>query len=70
MSTKKGPYRKLVRVEMLEDYSRLKKGNVIEVHPVMAKRLEALSVAKKTIKELSKPQQLPSANINSESKVN
>lgn len=63
MSTKKGPYRKLVKIEMLEDYSRLSKGNVIEVHPVMAKRLEALNVAKKTTKELSNPQTLPSSNI-------
>ena len=65
MNAKKGPYRKLTRVEILSDYSRYSKGNVIEMHPVLAKRLIAIDVAKVTTKELSKLQQLPSANIRS-----
>ena len=63
MNAKKGPYRKSVKVEMIEDFSRLAKGNVVEVHPVMSKRLIAAGVAKVSTKDLSKPQQLPSANI-------
>jgi hypothetical protein len=65
MSTKKGPYRKLTKVEILKDHSRYSQGNVVEMHPVLAKRLMAIDVAKVTTKELSKPQQLPSANIRS-----
>lgn len=65
MNVKQGPYRKLVKIEITESYSRLRKGAIIEVHPVMASRLEALSVAKKSSKELSNPQLLPSANIKS-----
>lgn len=63
MSTKKGPYRKVVKVEVLSDYSRLSKGNVVEMHPILAKRLQVIDVVKPTIKELSKPATLPSAHI-------
>lgn len=51
---KKGAYRKLVTVEIVSDYSALKKGTVTEMHPVLANRLIAMDVAKtskKTIKE-------------------
>ena len=65
MNAKKGPYRKLTKVEILVNYSRYNKGEVIEMHPVLAKRLTAIDVAKVTTKELSKLQQLPSANIRS-----
>lgn len=65
MNAKKGPYRKLTKVEILVNYSRYNKGEVIEMHPVLAKRLAAIDVAKVTTKELSKLQQLPSANIRS-----
>ena len=60
---KQGVYRKFVKIEMLKDYSRLSANSVIEVHPVMADRLIALEVAKKTTKALTNNAELPSARI-------
>lgn len=42
---KKGPYRKTTVVTMVKDHSALKKGKVVECHPVMADRLVAKGVA-------------------------
>ena len=64
MSTKKGQFRKIVRVEMLETVSALKKGVVTEMHPVLANRLIAANQAKKSSKELSSPAIAPMAKIN------
>jgi hypothetical protein len=43
---KKGVYRKVVTVEILKDTSQFKKGDVKEMHPVLAKRLIADDIAK------------------------
>lgn len=43
---KKGVYRKSTIVEMLKDTSQYKKGSVVEMHPVLAKRLIADDTAK------------------------
>lgn len=43
---KKGAWRSVVKIQMEKDYSAMKKGNVYEVHPVMAQRLLAKDVAK------------------------
>jgi len=43
---KKGDYRVLVNVEILEDYAMYKKGTTVEMHPVLANRMIAQSVAK------------------------
>lgn len=37
---------------MIENFSALRKGQVLEVHPVMATRLMAKDVAKKTTKPM------------------
>jgi len=43
---KVGVYRKLMQVEILKDTSQYKKGEVREMHPVLAKRLIADDSAK------------------------
>lgn len=60
---KQGVYRKSTKIELLKDYSRLSAGSVVEVHPVLADRLIALEVAKKTTKALTNNMELPSARI-------
>lgn len=50
---KKGDYRRSKKVEILKDRSAYKKGNVIEVHPVLAKRLIAEGVAEESTKKLT-----------------
>lgn len=45
-------FRQVVRIEMIENFSALRKGQVLEVHPVMATRLMAKDVAKKTTKPM------------------
>lgn len=54
---KKGDFRKLTRVEILENRGVLKKGTVKEMHPILAKNLIIEGVAKKTTAELSKKDQ-------------
>ena len=49
---KKGVYRKVVTVEILKDTSRYKKGDVREMHPVLAKRIiddDVAKASKKTV---------------------
>jgi len=43
---KKGDYRVVVKMEVVEDHGLYKKGDVIEVHPVLSKKLLMQSVAK------------------------
>lgn len=50
---KKGDYRKFVKVEILEDTKARKKGEVVEMHPILANRLVAIEKAKTTTKKLT-----------------
>ncbi len=48
----KGVYRKLVVVEILKNTSQYKKGEVREMHPVLARRLIAGDIAKSSNKKV------------------
>lgn len=51
---KKGPYRRVVKVEITtENVNAREKGEVCEMHPVLADRLIASDNAKKTTKALT-----------------
>ncbi len=50
---KKGPYRKVVKVEILNDTKARKKGCVCEMHPVLAERLIAADKAEISTKDLT-----------------
>lgn len=54
--------RKTIRIEMVKNYSALRAGQVLEVHPNMAARLIAKDVAKKSNKALSSA--IPASKIN------
>lgn len=43
---KKGKFRKVEKVEVIKEHNFLKKGQVVEMHPVLAKRLIARDVVK------------------------
>ena len=60
---KTGPYRKLVRVEILEDMLAYKKGAVAEMHPHLANKLEEKKLAKRSAKALTNEPVAPSAKI-------
>ena len=62
---KKGVYRRSVTVEVLKDRSNYKKGTVVEVHPVLAKRLIAEGSASESKKEVTATPILPTAKIKS-----
>lgn len=46
------PTRKVIRVEIIEDYSKLKAGVVVEMHPTLYKQLLDKGVCVKTTKPL------------------
>lgn len=50
---KKGPYRKVTKVEILEPTKARKKGEVVEMHPVLADMLIEAKKAKVSTKELT-----------------
>jgi hypothetical protein len=62
---KKGVYRRLEKVEILKDTSVFKKGEVREMHPVLAARIIAEDVGKKTTKEVNVVSKIPVGNIKS-----
>jgi hypothetical protein len=62
---KVGVYRRLETVEILKDHSVYKKGQVREMHPVLAKRLIADDVAKVTKKSATNVKQPTKVNLKS-----
>lgn len=52
------PTRKVIRVEIIENYSSLKAGIVVEMHPVLYKQLLDKGVCVKTTKPLGYTQQV------------
>lgn len=63
---KKGPYRRVEKIEMIEDRGVLKKNEVIEVHPELKKMLVKEGKAKPSDKKLTTKAVIPTSKVKSE----
>ena len=63
---KKGPYRRVEKIEMIEDRGVLKKDEVIEVHPELKKMLVKEGKAKPTNKKLTSKAIMPTSKVKTE----